>query len=930
MTAEIHSGAHGAPESFDSFFPSSEFPHESARDAADSSASSFEFHGELPARGPRSARGDDEDPDRASGADDSEPAEGDVPAEDSPEGEPGAEGVSLDAAGAARKRRRRGSRGGRRRRGRREGTEEAGAETALIAVPVEPPLPGEDESFDTAPLEPGAEADPEGAPAADGTSLEGPRRRRSRRGRGGRGRGEKPALDAARPATARTASADATAPRASAPPRVRAPRGSVPREIDALDDEAELALDAVPDVDVEAPTLDLEDADLGGLNDDGTKRRRRGNRGGRRRKKRGTVEASSRPAPTPVEIEAIPGEDDDLPRVEVLEAPAQVADAEESTGERGASRRRRRGRGRGVREGAELDPASDPDAPRVVPESERRSLILVNATDPEEQRVAVLEDGKITDFLMTVKDQDTLVNDIYRGRVVNLEPAIGAAFIDFGQGRNGFLHTSDVLTAYGEKDFDLDKLLSTQIDPEEWDENSSQPSVSAELDEGDDEEGEAPQRGRKGKDGKGARGKRRFEARPRLPITDLLKKGQTVVVQVTKDAIGDKGPTLTTYISIPGRYLVLMPSMSRTGVSRKIEDEKERKRLKRILQTLEVPKGMGVIVRTAGVGHSKNEIKRDLDYLVSLWTAFGKKLHQGHGPAALYRESDVAIKTMRDLYSTNTKAVIVDDPEVQRQIVEFTEKLMPEDVARVQLHDATKPLFQAYNVEPDFERIFQRRIELASGGSIVFDQAEALVAIDVNSGRTRSDGFDFEDIALKTNLEAAPEIARQMRLRDLGGIIVVDFIDMMKMSNIRLVEKAFKEALESDRARSKIGRISQFGLLEMTRQRLGPGMDKKVFHHCPRCRGTGRIRTVNSRAAAILRRLSSALTHKGFQTVEVRAHPEVVAYLKSDCSDHLRALEYRLQKDVRLIEAADQPEDSVLRYLRVDGREVRPGGRRKR
>ena len=248
----------------------------------------------------------------------------------------------------------------------------------------------------------------------------------------------------------------------------------------------------------------------------------------------------------------------------------------------------------------------------------------------------------------------------------------------------------------------------------------------------------------------------------------------------------------------------------------------------------------------------------------------------------------------------------------------------------MQLHDSQKPLFQHYGVEPDFERVFQRRIELPSGGSIVIDQAEALVAIDVNSGRTRSEGFDFEDIALKTNLEAAPEIARQMRLRDLGGIIVLDFIDMMKMSNIRLVEKAFKDALSFDRARSKVGRISQFGLLEMTRQRLGPGMDKKVFHTCPRCRGTGRIRTVNSRAAAILRRLSSALTHKGFQTVEVRAHPEVVAYLKSDCSDHLRALEYRFQKDVRLVEAGDQQEDSVLRYLRVDGREVRPGGRRKR
>jgi ribonuclease E len=987
MTAEIHSDAHGATDPFDPYLPSSQFPHDDPLEPADSASDAPASDEHVDAGFAPRDFGSPEDPLGEASLEDELPE----PIADV-SGEP-ADGDSAEAA--ARKRRRRGSRGGRRRRGRREGaTDEEGAAGTTLAA-VDPPLPGEDDGFESGdPVETDgvrAESAASGEPlpaGAAGPSAERPRR--SRRGRGGRGRSaaaggndstredaeggpaispaarttssrapsSRPAGDAAEPArapggrggprrtkssrsgdsarTARGPASDRAAferPRSPEPAGARTPRGSVPREIDAFDDDEDLILDAVPAVEVDGVAEERNALESGA---DGKKGSRRGSRGGRRRKKHGTTGPSARaPAPTPVEIEAIPGEDDDLPMFEREEvARTEVSRSGESHADHAPaarSGRRRRGRGR-TRDAAAEDAASDPDAPRIVPEAERRSLILVNATDPEEQRVAVLEDGKITDFLMTVKDQDTLVNDIYRGRVVNLEPAIGAAFIDFGQGRNGFLHTSDVLSAYGDKDFDLDKLLSTQIDPEEWDENSSAPAVAADIDDADDDEDEGS-RGRKGgkdKGAKGGRGKRRFEARPRLPITGLLKKGQTVVVQVTKDAIGDKGPTLTTYISIPGRYLVLMPSMSRTGVSRKIEDEKERRRLKRILQALEVPKGMGVIVRTAGVGHSKSEIKRDLDYLVSLWTAFGKKLHQGHGPAALYRESDVAIKTMRDLFSTNTKAVIVDDPEVQRQIIEFTEKLMPEDVGRVELHDGPKTLFQAHNVEPDFERIFQRRIELPSGGSIVFDQAEALVAIDVNSGRTRSDGFDFEDIALKTNLEAAPEIARQMRLRDLGGIIVVDFIDMMKMSNIRAVEKAFKEALEPDRARSKIGRISQFGLLEMTRQRLGPGMDKKVFHHCPRCRGTGRIRTVNSRAAAILRRLSSAMTHKGFQTVEVRAHPEVVAYLKNECSDHLRALEYRLQKEVRLIEVADQAEDSVLRYLRPDGREVRPGGRRKR
>ncbi len=360
--------------------------------------------------------------------------------------------------------------------------------------------------------------------------------------------------------------------------------------------------------------------------------------------------------------------------------------------------------------------------------------------------------------------------------------------------------------------------------------------------------------------------------------------------------------------------------MSRTGVSRKIEDEKERKRLKRILEQLDVPPGMGVIVRTAGVGRTEEDLKRDLDYLTSAWESFSKRLKNGHGPAPLYQESDIAIRTVRDLFSSETEAVIVDDVEVHRQILEFTRRLMPEAEERVKLHDAPKPLFQTYGIEPDFERLFARRIELPSGGSTVFDQAEALVAIDVNSGRTRGGGgHDFEEIALKTNLEAAPEIARQIRLRDLGGILVIDFIDMMKQANIRKVEKAFADALAMDRARSKIGRISQFGLLELTRQRLGPGISRKVF-----------TTTIESRAAAVLRRLGSALTLKGFTAVEVKAHPEVIAYLKRSCTEILRALEYRFERQIQLVESIEQQEDSVLRYLRNDGREVRPGGRRKR
>ncbi len=887
---------------------------------------------------------------------------------------PGASADPLNASSAgsvarddvgARPKRRRGTRGGRRRRGAKKTTDEP----VLGGAPERTPGGVFEAAEDDENQADGPEADGDADAAFESSertpdSIQlvpgGPARKRKRRGgrrRRGHGTDRDAVLDANGPV-------EPDLPGESDDFTVR-PGAGVPRELDAFHDEERGESDG-----------DNEPHDVGARNDEGEnddsartagggkKRRRRGSRGGRGRKEvaapsrgRSDRPALSRGAPTrgaptrgaptrgaptrtAAEIETIPGEDDDLPELPELPADAELLTAPRSPARdvgvapgRGRPQRKKRGEKRSAPRSAPAEVEEiESDDPIVVPESQRTSLILVNATDPEEQRVAVVEDDRIADFQMTVKDQDSLVNDIYRGRVVNLEPAIGAAFIDFGQGRNGFLHTSDVLSMYGDKDWSLDKLLSAKIDPEEWDADSSQPGVSVEMadDDAPKSSSKRDEGARRGRRPVKPEAKRRFRSRPRLPITDLLKKGQMVVVQVTKDAIGDKGPTLTTYISIPGRYLVLMPSMARTGVSRKIEDEKERRRLKRILQALDISADMGVIVRTAGVGHSKDEIKRDLDYLESAWDAFGKRLSVGHGPAPLYRESDVAIRTMRDLFTPTTKAVIVDDPEVHRHICEFTEKLMPENVDRVKLHQGQRPLFQSYGIEPEFEKIFSRRIELPSGGSIVFDQAEALVAIDVNSGRTRSDGFDFEEIALKTNIEAVPEIARQIRLRDLGGIIVVDFIDMMKLANIRTVERAFQKELDSDRARSKIGRISQFGLLELTRQRLGPGMSRKVFHSCTRCRGTGRIRTVNSRAAAILRRLGAAMVLKGFSTVEVRAHPEVSTYLKDQCSEYIRALEYRFQREVKIFDAPEQHEDSVLRYLRADGKEVRPGGRRKK
>ena len=600
-------------------------------------------------------------------------------------------------------------------------------------------------------------------------------------------------------------------------------------------------------------------------------------------------------------VDFLPGEDDDLPELEELPDDAVLLEEE------GASRSK----------GSTAKVAATP-APV------RKRNILVNACDPEETRVAVVENGRIVELQMTVKKHTSFVSDIYRGRVVNIESAIGAAFVDFGQGRNGFLHASDILPSYGDADWSLERLLSTPVEREDVDKGSEEVD-----DDGEEETAEAAKPAPA--DASRARRDQRRQRtnRVRIPIDKLVRKGQMVAVQITKDAIGDKGPTLTTYVSIPGRYLVLMPSLERTGVSRKIDDEKERRRLKRILTSLEIPDGMGVIVRTAGVGKTKAEIKRDLEYLLLAWDDFSLRLKSGRNPAPLYQESDVAIRTMRDLFTADTQAVWVDEDKVYERVIEFTKKLMPEAVDRVKRHEGPRPIFQTFSVEQDFEKIFARRVELPSGGSIVIDQTEALVAIDVNSGRTREAGAEFEDIALKTNLEAVPEIARQIRLRDLGGIIVLDYIDMMRASSRRAVERETREVLKLDRARSKIGRISQFGLLELTRQRLGPGLNKLVYDTCTRCRGSGRRRNSSSRAQAILRRLGASLALKGFTTVEVRAHPDVIHYLEHELKSEVERLEQQSGRSLVLQSVPEQIEDSVLHYLRADGREVRPGGRRK-
>lgn len=550
------------------------------------------------------------------------------------------------------------------------------------------------------------------------------------------------------------------------------------------------------------------------------------------------------------------------------------------------------------------------DVDEGIEEVPGKKTMLVNALEPEELRIAVLDEKNILEELyVDTVSRTSVLGNIYKGRVVNVEPSIGAAFVDFGTGRNGFLHASDVLAAYGDPAFELTDLPLAKAGEDEGPE-----AVRAVVDDPDDRR----ERGQVQRNGSGE------GRRERKSIGDLLHRGQEVVVQVTKDGIGMKGSTLTTYISIPGRSLVLMPSLPRCGVSRKIADERERRRLKKILKEIVPDPNLGFIVRTAGENRSRRELERDLDYLMNLWDVFKKRLAGGRAPLVMYEESDLCITTMRDIFTPEIARAIVDAEPVYKKMRDFAERVMPRYAERVEVWNEPTPLFHRYGIEAEFEKLFLRKITLSNGSSLVFDQAEALVAIDVNSGKAKSEG-DLEETAYRTNMEAIPEIVRQIRLRDLGGIVVVDFIDMMESRHRRQVEKAFRDAMRDDRARVKIGKISQFGLLEMTRQRLGPGLQRSLFQPCGSCGGSGYSKAPEAMSLSVLRELTAAVRKKGFATVEVALHPDALHYLTNVKRENLLALEDRSSKNVVVVgDLRLAPGEVRYRFLTADGRETKP------
>ncbi len=581
-------------------------------------------------------------------------------------------------------------------------------------------------------------------------------------------------------------------------------------------------------------------------------------------------------------------------------------DGRQGDGRRGSRSRRsgsdrddrQKGQGGRRRRPSNSDRDDRPEARENKPKV--KTEMIINATQSEESRVAIVEDGRLEDLYVERASQENLVGNIYRGKIVNLEPSIQAVFVDFGVGRNGFLHISDVEPQYFRQGgYDPNKPIEEQNE-----------ELAARVSNSNNNR----------------RRKQRYSGgRPRVkpPIQELFQKGDEVVVQVIKEGIGTKGPTLTTYLSIPGRYLVLMPHLDRIGVSRKIEDDKDRKRLKEALSELNPPKGLGFIVRTAGQGRSKKELSRDMAYLIRLWKAIARRIKKSGGPSSVYEENDMIIRTIRDVFTGDVDSIYIDSEDAFRRAKEFLKLVMPRYASRLQHYKGDQPIFHNYKLDEEIKNIYKRQVPLKDGGSIVIDPTEALVAIDVNSGNFRLDD-NAEETAYHLNLAAAREIARQLRLRDLGGVIVNDFIDMRREKHRRGVERELRNAMRRDRARTKILRTSPFGLIEMTRQRIRPSLKRSVYEDCPSCSGRGLVKTDESMAIEVTRKLMLIAPDKRVKKVTVRVNNKVAEYLNTKKDSEISEIKERSGIEVNVVSVDNTyPEFLEIQCINDKGKAVK-------
>ncbi len=470
--------------------------------------------------------------------------------------------------------------------------------------------------------------------------------------------------------------------------------------------------------------------------------------------------------------------------------------------------------------------------------------MLFNATQPEELRVALVDGQRIYDLDIETSHRVSKKANIYKAKITRVEPSLEAAFVDYGAERHGFLPLKEISRSYFDKSADS---------------------------------------------GPG-----------KVNIKDVVREGQELVIQVTKEERGNKGAALTTFISLAGRYSVLMPNNPRAGgVSRRIEGA-ERSEARDALSALDIPSDMGLIIRTAGLGKNIEELQWDLDYLISLWRSIDEAAQKKPAPFLIYQESSLITRAIRDYLRNDIVEIIIDEPKIYQQACDFMSQVMPHNLNKVKQYSDPVPLFTRYQIESQIESAFQREVRLPSGGALVIDHTEALISIDINSARATK-GSDIEETALNTNLEAADEVARQLRLRDLGGLVVIDFIDMGPSRNQREVENRLRDALKVDRARVQVGRISRFGLLEMSRQRLRPSLGESSQNVCPRCSGQGTIRGVESLSLSILRVLEEEAMKENTAQVVAQVPVDVASFLLNEKRDVLSDIEKRQQIKVMLI-----------------------------
>jgi len=492
--------------------------------------------------------------------------------------------------------------------------------------------------------------------------------------------------------------------------------------------------------------------------------------------------------------------------------------------------------------------------------------MLINATQQEELRVALVDGQSLYDLDIETPSKEQKKSNIYKGKITRVEPSLEAAFVNYGAERHGFLPLKEISRSYFKS---------------------------------------KPEQGK------------------RVRINDVLEEGQEILVQVEKEERGNKGAALTTFISLAGRYLVLMPNNPRAGgVSRRIEGA-DRSEIRDAMAAMNIPDGMGLIVRTAGVGKSHEELQWDMDYLLQLWSAIEEASSQRSGPFLVYQESNVIIRAIRDYLRKDISEILIDSEEIYKKARDFIMLVMPHNLQKIKHYSDDIPLFSRYQIESQIESAFQREVSLPSGGSIVIDHTEALVSIDINSARATK-GSDIEETALNTNLEAADEIARQLRLRDLGGLVVIDFIDMMQSRNQREVENRVKEALKQDRARIQVGRISRFGLLEMSRQRLRPSLGESSQITCPRCSGHGTIRSVESLALSILRIIEEEAMKEKTTRIITQTPVDVASFLLNEKRAIVHDIEKRHNINITMVPNAsmETPRFEVQRVREADANEA--------